>query len=213
MDKNICSIICGAPVELKPRELVEGLVIAADSGLDRCLEAGIMPDVAVGDFDSANTTIPNGVRCERVSPEKDDTDAVLAAELAIKSGCRELRFFCVLGGRIDHSFANIQMLYNYKKRGINGVLFRDDAAVFFLRNESVRIPKGKKYLSVFSYEETAVITEAGVKYPTEGRRFSNNAPFGVSNEIIDDFAEITVHSGTALIMLVDEKDKFSGSVT
>ena len=59
MDINakICSIICGAPCGLQT-ELVSGYVIAADSGLDRCAEAGITPDLAVGDFDSAATDIP-----------------------------------------------------------------------------------------------------------------------------------------------------------
>ena len=37
---QICTIICGAPCEVFPRELCEGFVIAADKGLDtQCLHA------------------------------------------------------------------------------------------------------------------------------------------------------------------------------
>ncbi len=201
-DKKICSIICGAPTKGLKKELVEGFVIAADRGLDVALEAGIRPDLVVGDFDSAKSAVPEGVECVKVSPVKDDTDAMLAADFALKYGCSELRFFCALGGRIDHTIANIQMLYHFKIRGINGALFGDDTKLFLLSNESRSIPKFDGYLSVFAYDKTAVVTEKGVKYPITNHPLTNDMPTGVSNEIIDDTAEITVHSGTALVVEV-----------
>lgn len=201
-DKKICSIICGAPTKGLDKELVKGFVIAADRGLDVALEAGITPDLVVGDFDSAKSAVPKGVECIKVSPVKDDTDAMLAADFALKYGCTELRFFCALGGRIDHTVANIQMLYHFKIRGISGALFGDDTKLFLMSDEIVSVPKFDGYLSVFAYEKTAVVTEKGVKYPITNHPLTNDMPTGVSNEIIDDNAEITVHSGTALVLEV-----------
>lgn len=201
-DKKICSIICGAPTKGLDKELVRGFVIAADRGLDVALEAGITPDLVVGDFDSAKSAVPKGVECIKVSPVKDDTDAMLAADFALKYGCTELRFFCALGGRIDHTVANIQMLYHFKIRGISGALFGDDTKLFLMSDEIVSVPKFDGYLSVFAYEKTAVVTEKGVKYPITNHPLTNDMPTGVSNEIIDDNAEITVHSGTALVLEV-----------
>lgn len=201
-DKKICSIICGAPTKGLKKKFVEGFVIAADRGLDVALEAGITPDLVVGDFDSAKSAVPEGVECVKVSPVKDDTDAMLAADFALKYGCTELRFFCALGGRTDHTVANIQMLYHFKIRGINGALFGDDTILFLMSNESRQIPKFEGYLSVFSYEKNAVVTEKGVKYPITNHPLTNDMPIGVSNEIVDDQAEITVHSGTALVLEV-----------
>ncbi len=204
MRQKTASIVCGAPCAKFPpkrfENAVEGLIIAADRGLDYCLAAGILPDIAAGDFDSAKTHVPNGIECVRVSPIKDDTDALLAAELAIKSGCTDLRFFCALGGRIDHSLANIQMLSGLKKRGINACLFGDTAKIYMLENEAVKIPKFDGYLSIFSFGETAKATAAGVKYPIKEHILTNDFPLGVSNEITDDFAEITAHSGMILII-------------
>ena len=117
MGSKICSIICGAPCSFD-RERVSGYVIAADSGLDRCLSAGITPDLVVGDFDSAKSDVPSGIESVRVKPEKDDTDTVLAANIAIERGYNELRFFCAVGGRISHTLANIQMLLLLKKWNI-----------------------------------------------------------------------------------------------
>lgn len=204
----ICTIVCGAPCGKFPgefpKELVEGYVIAADRGLDYCLAAGITPDLAVGDFDSAAREIPDGIECVRVSPIKDDTDAELAAELAVERGFHKLRFLCALGGRLDHSIANIQMAYRLKRGGVSAELYGGGVKAFFAENEHVSIPRRGGYLSLFAYGGEVEVSESGVKYPLSHAVLSNDFPLGVSNEIVGEFAEIEVFSGTLLILLVDE---------
>lgn len=201
---KICTIICGAPCGKISRELVEGLVIAADKGLDYALEAGIMPEIAVGDFDSAKMAVPSGVEVVKFPPEKDYSDANLAVEIALERGFDELRLLNALGGRLDHTIANIQLIYSLKKRGITAELFGGGERAFFLENETREIPAFSGYLSVFAYEKSAVISESGVKYPTENLAFTNDFPLGLSNEITEKTAKITVHSGAALIILVND---------
>lgn len=200
MSGKICSIICGAPDGEIPSGEVAGLVIAADRGLEYALSAGITPDIAVGDFDSARVSVPVGVECIRVSPIKDDTDAELAAETAIARGCGELRFFCALGGRLDHTVANIQMLFGLMKRGIKAALYGGGEKAYLLSGESAEVPKYDGYLSVFAYSGSAVVSEAGVKYPLDRHTLCDSFPLGVSNEVAAEKAVITVHEGTALII-------------
>lgn len=202
---GICSIICGAPCAEIDKSLIEGLVIAADRGLDHALRAGITPDIAVGDFDSAESAVPSGIECVRVSPIKDDTDAMLAADTAIERGCDELRFFCALGGRLDHSLANIQLLHNLLERGVRAKLYGAGERAYLLRGETVEIARYGGYVSVFSYGESAVVSESGVKYPLDRHRLTNSFPLGVSNEITAPAARITAHEGTALIIEVRGK--------
>ena len=197
----ICTIVCGAPCEKFPKELVNGFVIAADRGLDYCLAAGITPELAVGDFDSAESKIPEGIECVRVSPIKDDTDAALAADIAIERGYREIRFLCALGGRLDHTLGNISLLYYLKKKGIVGKLLSEDTEVFLLMNESAKIPNNNGFMSVFAYECPLEISITGAKYPLDHASLTNDVTLGVSNEIISDYAELTVHKGAALIVL------------
>lgn len=201
----ICSIVCGAPCTRFPKELCDGFVIAADKGLDYCLAAGVMPDLAVGDFDSARGDVPSDIECVRVSPIKDDTDAALAADIAVERGYRGLRLLCSLGGRLDHSIANIQMAYRLKMSGICADLYGDGVRAFFMSEESLIIPKSDGYLSVFAYGGSAEVSEVGVKYPLDRAILNNDFPLGVSNEITDVFAVITVHSGAALIV-ISERD-------
>lgn len=202
---GICSIICGAPCAELDKSLIEGLVIAADRGLDHALRAGITPDIAVGDFDSAESAVPSGIECVRVSPIKDDTDAMLAADTAIERGCNELRFFCALGGRLDHSLANIQLLHYLLERGVCARLYGAGERAYLLRGETAEIARYDGYVSVFSYGESAVVSESGVKYPLDRHRLTNSFPLGVSNEITAPAARITAHEGTVLIIEVREK--------
>lgn len=203
-NRKICSVICGAPCGIDTN-LVSGFVIAADSGLDCCKAAGITPDLAVGDFDSAKTDIPEGVERVRVPSEKDDTDTFLAARIAVERGYNELRFFCALGGRVSHSLANIQMLRDLKSRDIRGTLFGERCALLLIENESLVIPRFRGYLSLFALDGTAVVSEKGVKYPLERHTLTNDFPLGVSNEITSEYAEIAVHSGLCVVVLEEDQ--------
>lgn len=200
MGRKICSVICGAPNGKLRAEDVEGLVIAADRGLEYALAAGITPDMIVGDFDSARIEAPAGIECIRVSPIKDDTDAQLAADTAIERGCDELRFFCALGGRLDHTFANIQMMYGLMRRGVKSALYGCGEKAYLVSAGSAEVPRFGGYLSVFSYGESITVSESGVKYPLDRHIITNSFPLGVSNEVVDEKAVVTVHEGTALII-------------
>lgn len=59
---------------------------------------------------------------------------------------------------------------------------------------------GAKYLSVFALTEAAEITEKDLKYNGD-MRLIYDFPLGVSNEFIDDRAEIEVRTGKILVIL------------
>ena len=197
---KVCSIICGAPDGGIDKALVEGLVICADKGLDHALAAGITPDIVVGDFDSSSTAVPEGIECIRVSPIKDDTDAVLAAETAIEHGCSELRFFCAVGGRFDHTFANVQMLEYLHGKGVSAVLYGGRESIRLLHSgEKAELARFCGFVSVFALTESAVISEQGMKYPLDKHRIERSFPLGVSNEISEETGVIKVHEGTIIL--------------
>ncbi len=196
---KICSIICGAPDGVLP-EKPEGLIICADKGLDHALSAGITPDIAVGDFDSAESAPPPGVRVIRAEPEKDDTDTILACETAIEQGCDEIRLYCALGGRTDHTIANIQTLELLRKREVNAVIISECERIYLVHEREVEVPRFHGYVSVFSYGETCMVSQYGMKYGVVRYRFDNAYPLGVSNEITEETGRIIVHGGTALVV-------------
>lgn len=197
---KICSIICGAPDGRLDKALVEGLVICADRGLDHALKAGITPDIVVGDFDSCTAEVPSGAECIRVSPIKDDTDTILAADTAIERGCTELRFFCAMGGRFDHTFANVQTLRYLREKGANGTLYGVSEKLYLLcGGESAEIERFDGYVSVFALSDSAEVSEKGMKYPLSHYTLKSSFPLGVSNEVSDSIGRVEAHNGIVLV--------------
>ncbi|MFR9193988.1 MAG: thiamine diphosphokinase [Ruminococcus sp.] len=104
-------IFAGASVqpEQQPPVPAADLYVCADAGVKLAQALGVVPDWIVGDFDSLGS-VPEGENVEPFSPMKDDTDILLAAKYALSKGCRRLVFYGALGGRLDHTVANLQML-------------------------------------------------------------------------------------------------------
>ena len=71
-------------------------------------------DLIVGDFDSL-CNIPANVNIYKLPKEKDETDLFVAIEEGMKKGYTEFHIYGALGGRIEHSIANIQILIWYLK--------------------------------------------------------------------------------------------------
>ena len=87
-------IVSGGTTELEfGREYIRqnpmDLMIAADSGMKFFRQAGLKPDLIVGDFDSADADTlqffekQEGIEWLRLVPEKDDTDTEKAIWKAI----------------------------------------------------------------------------------------------------------------------------------
>lgn len=89
-------------------------VIAADSGLSLCIEAGIVPDLVIGDMDSLEDpslldAIPEG-KIRRWPRDKDYTDTELALAEMRRRGIDRVTLVGGCGGRLDHLFA-LKALY------------------------------------------------------------------------------------------------------
>jgi len=104
---------------LSPDALVglppDAYIIAADSGLDHAVAAGLRPHLVIGDFDSANPAtlawaVAEGIEIERHSPDKDNTDTELALAAARMSGATDVVLLGGGGDRLDHSIAAITTL-------------------------------------------------------------------------------------------------------
>ena len=86
------------------------------------IESGIMPQFAVGDFDSI-TKEEKDYLAEKLAinpyhSEKDDTDLALGIDQAIHSGYSEICVYGATGGRLDHFMGALQILEKpeYTKR-------------------------------------------------------------------------------------------------
>ena len=121
----------------------------------------------------------------------------------MKQGCQEFLLYGSLGGRLDHTIANIQCLLFLKQQGVNGKLYGKTETIELLRNETRTYEVDKQgMISVFALEtEANGVTEKGLKYEIEDAVLTPSFPIGVSNEFIGRESQITVKEGTLLICM------------
>lgn len=210
MEKNRCVIFSGAKeCYLDPEAGLapSDYVIACDRGYLHAIRAGIAPDLAVGDFDSYRGKIGEGTKVFRASPQKDDTDTMLAVKTALDLGFSRIILLGATGGRIDHTLANISAAAFIAQRGGDCVIYDENFRIHAIKNSLLRLPKGRfPVLSVFSHRDTAEgVWLRGVKYPLQNAVLTNTFPLGVSNEFEEDYAEIQVENGILIVVLTKEE--------
>lgn len=194
-----CYIFCALPVSSLPSVDPDDLVIAADAGYQQL--GGIKPHLVVGDFDSLGF-VPREETVVELPVRKDDTDALFAVKLGLSRGYRRFVLLGSVGGRLDHTLANIQALAYLTTRGARGVLVGDSEKITMLQNGALRFfgtPEG--IISVFAYGGTATgVTEENLAYPLDRATVTTDFPIGVSNEFTAQPARVTVEEGCLLVI-------------
>ena len=199
------------PVDIEVNS--DDLLIAADNGLQYLRELGRMPDVIIGDFDSLNPDYRGFLNEFQRLPdkellalpvEKDDTDTLSAVRFGLKRGYRTFEIYGALGGRFDHSFANIQTLIFIKNQGAEGCILDEKQKLFILKDETLELEDGLySGFSVFALDPVVRgVTIRGMKYELENAELTRDFPIGCSNELpAAGRAVITVREGMVLAVL------------
>lgn len=199
---KLCYIVGAGDSEgISITEQPDDLVIAADGGYTALLDTDVSPQLAVGDFDSLSY-IPCDVDVVRHPPEKDDTDTMIAISSGLERGYSNFVIYGGLGGRLDHSMANIQCLCFLSRTGNRAWLWGEGRAVTTVTNGTISFPEScEGMFSVFSQgSDCTGVYEQGVKYELNDAKLTFDYPLGVSNEFIGEKAEISVKDGTLAVM-------------
>jgi len=203
-----CIIFCAAEFDALAKPTAsDDYIIAADGGLKHTNTLGITPDAVLGDFDSLGF-VPEGANVFPV--EKDDTDAMLAVRHGLSLGFREFLLYGSMDGpRLDHTIANFQTLQFLADRGASGYLVGRDYIVTVVKNGELVFPAGcSGTVSVFCLGADATgVTLKGLYYSLENGTLTAGFPLGVSNHFTDAPGEISVESGS-LLVLWDRKNGF-----
>lgn len=181
------------------------MVICADEGVKLAESLGVQPKLAVGDFDTISVKDCCGDCCGKVEcypPEKDDTDMMIAVKTGFRLGYKDFVILGGIGGRLDHTFANIQTLNYIADNGGRGLLLSDSEAVTVqLPETAVYYKEDYHYISVFSLTETCEgVNLKGLKYPLENAVLSAGFPLGISNEFLSEKCTIELKKGKLLII-------------
>jgi len=205
---GICYII-GAMESAFPFQPKAGdCIIAADGGYRHLRAAGLKPDLVVGDFDSLGY-VPEGEEIVRHPVRKDDTDTMLAVKLGLARGYDRFLLLGGLGGRLDHTIANLHALAYLMNHGARGCLMGKSESAILFRDRSVFFyPEGRETVSVFAYGGIAMgVSLEGLEYPLTNAVLTPGFPLGVSNAFTGAPAKISVEQGCLLVIWQDGIDR------
>ncbi len=198
---GICYIVGAGEFygEFIPKE--DDLVIAADGGYRALAEKNIRCDLLLGDMDSLDKA-PLGVETLKYKVEKDETDMRLAYLEGVKRGYTSFRLYGGVGGRVDHTFANYCLLAEIASNGHTATLYDERHKTFAIKNNSTRVVGDRgKTISIFAFGgEAHGVNITGLYYELKDGTLSPVNPLGVSNHFTEREGEVSVSSGTLLIM-------------
>lgn len=179
----------------------DAFVVCCDGAL-RWAEGKTRIDVKAGDFDSLGYIPENAV----VYPSrKNFTDGEIALDILLQRGIREIEIYGGGGGREDHLWGNLQLLYAALLRGGHAVLRTNYSDITCGRGKIEWRGLRGRTLSLAPVGERAHILESeGLRYPLEDLTLEAGSCRGVSNVVEADYARIDCEEGALFIFAVRE---------
>ena len=196
------------PVEAPKIKGKVSAVIAADSGLELADSHGIMVNLIIGDFDSADPEIVEkyvsaGSIKEEFPTEKEVTDFELALLAAKDYEAENLIIIGGAGQRLDHLLGNISVLAGEQtSRWIVDAHFGDVNISICRpgqpRNITSKFGECISLIPVGGHVEG--VSTSGLKWKLDEDSFNTNFARGISNESTDENISVDVKSGSLAIL-------------
>jgi thiamine pyrophosphokinase len=180
------------------------LVVAADGGARYALDAGVIPDLVVGDMDSlgeaaARAAEERGALLERHPIRKDKMDGHLAVLSVRERGATAADLLCA----VPH------ILLASERMGLRATMVAGWGQAFVLEAGSRTLfGNPQDSVSVFPFTGPATgVTLEGFSYPLENARLEIGDTLGFHNELVDGAGRVSVGGGTLLV--IHEKPEIS----
>ncbi len=184
----------------------DDLVVCVDGGVQNALALGLRPHVVIGDMDSIEPEVRRrleleGVRLVAHPPRKDETDSELAVRYALAEGATDLVLLAALGGRIDHTLANVMLLAIPELEGVRARLVDGNQELLLVRDEGFIEGRPGETVSLLPLagDATGVYTE-GLEYALHDGVLKFGAARGVSNVLVASQARVEVREGLLLLV-------------
>ena len=212
---NTVVICAGGPLvevaSLEPLKTSGQVVyIGADRGSMHLLHQGIVPDVAVGDFDSMSaeefSILSQQVKILKIAPaEKDETDTDLALMQAVEHDPERIVLTGVTGGRLDHFMAVLNSVYRYQidNPTIEFVIVNKWNEMKLLTPGTTQLERHSyfPFVSFFAFQGSVEqVTLTGMKYNVLNETIEMGNSRFTSNEVLNDCGSISFAAGICLLI-------------
>ena len=178
------------------------LLLCADGGYERAVACGLAPDGVIGGFDSMPRDRVGDCPVLTLPTHKDDTDTGRCMEEGRRRGYRSFVLAGGIGGRLDHTLSNLQLLYDAALRGEEAVLLGGCNQARVLLPGRYVLPRRPGWkLSLLAYTpQVEGVCLYGVEYPLTDATLTSRFPLGVSNEWTAAEAELSFAAGALTLL-------------
>ncbi|HUF00200.1 MAG TPA: thiamine diphosphokinase [Anaerolineales bacterium] len=187
-------------------------IICADGGTRHALALNVRPNLIIGDMDSVEKEQlqkfkETDVSIELFSHDKNETDLELAITRAVERSPTRIIIAAALGGRLDHTLANISLLTDLRLSTFDIRLDDGVEEIFLCRAKS---PSGDQVevhgrsgdiVSLLAWQgAVSEVQTTNLKWALHKETLYPDKTRGVSNEMTDTIASISIGSGLLLIL-------------
>lgn len=187
----------------KKPQITFDYLICADGGLILAEKWGLKPNLVLGDGDSYGRDFPPDLAAINFQTEKDATDSELAIQKALELGATKITLIGFLGGRLDHTLANLFFITALKTVKF---CFKEEWGEVYLAEKTTEIlgQKGEVISLIPLTESVEGISTVDLKYPLVNETLFKNQTRGISNILVKDKALVRKKRGELLIVHLKE---------
>jgi thiamine pyrophosphokinase len=212
LQRNVQRIIILANGELPDLDRARLLVgdgdyiICADGGTRHAQVLRITPNLIIGDLDSAQEAAlqkfrEDGVKIESYPEDKNETDLELAINRAIEINPAQIVIMAALGGRLDQTLANISLLTDLRLSTFDTRLDDGVEEILLCRDQVDIHGEVGDTVSLIPWQgAVSKVQTKNLKWPLRRETLYPNKTRGVSNEMADTIASVSIRSGLLLIV-------------
>ena len=215
MTDKICLVVGGVCEDGFVKEYIKkesfDSIIAVDSGLDFFVGKKMLPDIALGDFDSVSEKGKDLLEMidEVVFYENktDFTDTEAAILKAIDMEAKSIHILAGTGGRLDQFLGILQSMALCLEKNVECIMV-DSKNRIRLIDSDFEIKKSDqfgKYISFVPFAgDVSGADLKGFKYDVTDYTFHSIGDDGTSNEIEEETAKISFGGG--ILIVIESKD-------
>ena len=199
-------VVANAPFQWTAElvELVERAdpLLAADGGANRLVRLGLRPVAVVGDLDSLEPAtrryLGEGRLLLRADQDHTDLEKVLH-HVFDELGLGRLTVLGAVGGRIDHTQANLGLLARYAAG--EALVFRTAGELLVgVQGEAELEAVAGETWSFWTYDPAVRVTLTGVRWPVEGVGLDAGGRPSISNLALSGRVGVAAEGGAVVVM-------------
>lgn len=179
-----------------------------DHGIDACLQSNVIPELLIGDLDSArSTSIERAhllkIPIEQYPVDKDFTDTQLALERIIRSNAQTAVVITgAFGGRFDHLYANLMTCAHSPLK----IFLADQSEIvcFARAGESIALEFQYRPFALSLLPMTEVcrgVSIDGVHWSLDRAQLRQSFPNAISNRVESERVNVSLDDGVLAIAL------------